>query len=107
MKITKMVDKVKVILDNDELCRDNDYRLESIVYSKYFDLRETNVFDFYMKLIHSKIPNSSTIRRARRKCQELYPNTRGAKYSVRKDNQRTIKSELNEARVQSSNPRWF
>ena len=40
MKITKMVDKVKVILENDELSRDNDYRLESIVYSKYFDLLE-------------------------------------------------------------------
>ena len=107
MKITKMVDKVKVILDDDERGRDNDYLLECTIYFKYFDIRKISVLDFYLKLNKGELPSPASIRRARRKCQELYPNTRGKKYNVRKDNQRKIKSELNEAKVQSSNPGWF
>ena len=107
MKMIKMIDKVKGILDDNEKARDNDCLLECMIYDKYLDIEKRSVLDFYLKLDKRQLPSPASIRRARRKCQELYPNTRGEKYNLRKSNQKTIKSELNEAKLQSSNPGWF
>ena len=107
MSLTKLVDRIKNILEDDLKARDDDHRLECIVYSKYFDLENTSVYEFYSKLMHNKIPNSSSIRRARRKCQECYPVTRGKKYEERQGRQKQVKDELNEAKLNSSNPSWY
>lgn len=107
MSIDKMINMVELILINDEKARDCDFRLECLVYSKAIDLRKTNVFAFYGKLIHKKLPKPSSIRRARRKCQELYPHTRGKKYDTRQESQKGIKEGLNEAKIKSSNPSWY
>ena len=50
MKISKLVDRVQDVLNDDDKARDNDYRLECIIYSKYFNLSEISVLDFYFKL---------------------------------------------------------
>lgn len=107
MSINKMVDKVQAVLNDDEKARDNDYRLECIIYSKYFNLSEISVLDFYFKLNDGKIPSQASIRRARRKCQELYPNTRGKKYDKRQHKQKDVKDQLNEARTKASSPGWY
>ena len=107
MKISKLVDRVQDVLNDDDKARDNDYRLECIIYSKYFDLSKINVLEFYHKLNDSKIPSPASIRRGRRKCQELYPNTRGKKYDLRQHKQKDVKDELNDARSKASNPSWY
>ena len=107
MKISKLVDRVQDVLNDDDKARDNDYRLECIIYSKYFDLSKINVLEFYHKLNDSKIPSPASIRRARRKCQELYPNTRGKKYDLRQHKQKDVKDDLNDARSKASNPSWY
>ena len=107
MSLTKMVDKVQAVLNDDEKARDNDFRLECIINSKYFKLEKVNVLEFYHKLNSSKLPSPASIRRARRKCQELYPNTRGCKYLHRMEKQKMVKDELNEARTKASNPSWY
>ena len=109
INISKLVEHIKIILENDPKARDNDHRLECIIYSKLYkiDLEKTNVFDFYTMLMHKKIPNSSSIRRARRKCQELYWDTRGSKYTKRQEKQSQVKDELQDAKLNSSNPSWY
>ena len=107
MSLTKMVDKVQAVLNDDEKARDNDFRLECIIYSKYFKLEKVNVLEYYHKLNNGKIPSPASIRRARRKCQELYPNTRGCKYLHRMEKQKMVKDELNEARTKASSPGWY
>ena len=107
MTLTKLVDSVKLILEKDEKARDNDLRLECLIYMKYFDLEKTSVLEFYNKLNESNIPSSSSIRRARRKCQELYLDTRGKKYSERQDRQKQVKDDLQDAKLNSSNPSWY
>jgi len=107
--ISKLVDEIKIILEDDVEARDNDLRLECIIYSRLYkiDLEKTNVFDFYIMLMHKNIPNNSSIRRARRKCQELYWDTRGSKYTKRQEKQNQVKEELQDAKLNSSNPAWY
>ena len=107
MSLTKLVDVIKVILEKDEKARDNDLRLECLIYMKYFDLEKVSVLEFYNKLNLSDIPSSSSIRRARRKCQELYLNTRGSLYNQRHEKQKKVKDELSEAKLKSANPSWY
>ena len=107
MNLGKLVETIKSTLELDIKARDDDHRLECIIYSKYIDLKETNVYDFYSKLMNNKIPKASTIRRARRKCQECYPDTRGNKYNNRQESQKQIKEELHDAKLNSSNPGWY
>ena len=107
MSLSKMVDRVQAVLNADKGARDNDYRLECIIYSEDIKLEKVNVLEFYHKLNNSKLPSPASIRRARRKCQELYPNTRGCKYLHRMEKQKMVKDELNEARTKASNPSWY
>ena len=61
---------------------------------KDINLKETTVYDFYGKLIHKKLPKPSSIRRARRKCQEHYPETRGESYAKKQRHQTVIKKDV-------------
>jgi hypothetical protein len=100
-KTNKLVHMVKYVLENNIIARDDDIILQkSIHYNEYrkrgleYNLNNKNWIEYLEDIANNIISKPETIRRMRRKCQEIYPTTRGRKYESRQAKQIEVKKAL-------------
>ena len=101
-----MQDKVKAILDKKAITRDNDFYLMYCTWQDEFNnlkdekMHHQDSFDHIdvlrlMRLLNEKkLTHPSAITRARRKVQELYPETRGSLWAKRHKQQMQVQKDL-------------
>lgn len=78
MKVNNVADIVKNILTNKPLARDDDLILYGFVINKTTGYSMDISYRDMINLIRTEVlPPFETVRRARQKCQELYPELRG------------------------------
>ena len=101
-----MIEMVKYVLENNFNARDNDVVLQKVIhYNEYkrkgmeYNLKQRTWLEHLDDISEGTISRPETIRRARRKCQELYPTTRGRKYESRKAKQSEVKDSLRQAEI--------
>ena len=106
MGIDNMIDMVKFVLEKNTEARDNDIILQKVIhYNEYkrkgmeYNLKQRTWLEHLEDITEGIISRPETIRRARRKCQELHPTTRGKKYESRKARQGEIKDNLRQAEI--------
>ena len=105
----KTIDLVLNVLRNQKDLRDDD---DALIFEIWNQLTPVNIWEIplgdFMLITRKKwkLPSEQSIRRARRKCQELYPDTRGEKYLKRMGMREHIKNELRIAGAESTNPGW-
>ena len=104
IKINKMIDMVKYILEKNTEARDDDILLQKVIhYNEYkrkgmeYNLKQRSWIEHLDDITEGIISRPETIRRARRKCQQLHPTTRGKKYESRKAKQSEVKEGLKRA----------
>ena len=87
MKNFKNIKKiVKELLEADRLLADNDKKLTWLVWQMYFKELGLDIsIDVIDYSIFSKLPKESTITRARRQLESMYPALRGDSYTKRKN----------------------
>ena len=102
--LTNMIETIKYILEQNDKARDDDVLLQKVVhcheYKKKgmeYNLRQRTWLEHLDDISEKIISKPETIRRARRKCQELYPTTRGKKYESRKAKQSEVRDGLRQA----------
>ena len=102
--LSNMIEMVKYVLENNHEARDNDVLLQKVIhYNEYkrkgmeYNLKQRPWVDYLEDITKGTISKAETIRRARRKCQELHPTTRGRKYESRKAKQSEIRDSLKQA----------
>ena len=102
--LSTMIEKVKYVLESNREARDNDVLLQKVIhYNEYkrkgmeYNLKQRPWVDYLEDITKGTISKAETIRRARRKCQELHPTTRGRKYESRKAKQSEIRDSLKQA----------
>jgi len=103
-RLNNMIDMVKYVLEKNDEAKDNDIVLQKVIhYNEYkkkgldYNIQQRTWIDHLNDITKGTISRPETIRRARRKCQQLYPTTRGKKYDSRKANQSKIKNTLRQA----------
>jgi hypothetical protein len=79
--------------------RDNDVRLEANIWAKQLkdigkDIMEMSAFEFIQMQISGNLTSSSSIRRARRKLNEQFPETRGNSYGNRKQEEELVTQQI-------------
>ena len=86
-KIRDLAEKVKAVLEADEAARDDDVKLYIKVAWEYYPIDLSRLaFTKWAALVKEKrLPSLESVGRARRKCQELYPDLRGEAYRGRID----------------------
>jgi len=101
-----MIEMVKFVLENNYRARDNDIVLQKVIhYNEYknkgmeYNLNQRTWLEHLEDISERIISRPETIRRARRKCQELYPTTRGKKYESRKAKQGEVRDSLRQAEI--------
>tara|TARA_Y100001963_G_scaffold159336_1_gene262613 strand:+ start:966 stop:1292 length:327 start_codon:yes stop_codon:yes gene_type:complete len=105
----KTVDLVYDALSEKVELRDDD---DALIFEVWNQLTPMNIWDMplgdFLLITRKKwkLPSEQSIRRARRKCQELYPHTRGKKYLKRMGMQDKIKNELRIVGSEATNPGW-
>lgn len=92
-KLDRMIDIVKEVLLVRPDTRDDDIILQKIIHYKEFQKlgippTEMAWLDYLSSIADGTLSKPESIRRARRKCQEFYPITRGNRYLSRKEKQR-------------------
>ena len=99
-----MIEMVKFVLEGNQEARDNDVILQKVIhYNEYkrkgmeYNLKQRSWLEHLDDITEGTISRPETIRRARRKCQELHPTTRGRKYESRKAKQSEIRDGLRQA----------
>ena len=104
MGIDNMIDMVKLVLEKNIGARDDDIMLQKVIhYNEYkrkgmeYNLKQRTWLEHLEDITDGTISRPETIRRARRKCQELHPTTRGKKYESRKAKQSEIRDGLRQA----------
>ncbi len=102
--LNNMIEMVKHVLENNHEARDNDVLLQKVIhYHEYkrkgmeYNLKQRSWLEHLDDITEGTISRPETIRRARRKCQELHPTTRGRKYESRKAKQSEIRDGLKQA----------
>ena len=102
--LTNMIEMVKYVLESNQEARDNDVLLQKVIhYNEYrkkgmeYNLQQRSWVEYLDDITKGTISKAETIRRARRKCQELYPTTRGRKYESRKAKQSEVREGLKQA----------
>ena len=102
--LTNMIEMVKYVLEQNHEARDNDILLQKVIhwneYTKKgmeYNLKQRTWFEHLDDISEGIISKPETIRRARRKCQELHPSTRGNKYESRKAKQSEVRDGLKQA----------
>ena len=100
----KMIDMVKYVLESNYEARDDDILLQKVIhYNEYrkkgmeYNLKQKTWLEHLDDIKEGIISKPETIRRARRKCQELHATTRGRKYESRKTKQSQIRESLKQA----------
>jgi len=106
MGIDNMIDMVKLVLEKNIGARDDDIMLQKVIhYNEYkrkgmeYNLKQRTWLEHLEDITDGTISRPETIRRARRKCQELHPTTRGKKYESRKAKQSEIRDGLRQAEI--------
>ena len=102
--LSNMIEIVRYVLDKNHEARDNDILLQKVIhwheYKKKgleYNLKQRTWLEHLDDILEGLISKPETIRRARRKCQELHPSTRGNKYESRKAKQGEIRDSLKQA----------
>ena len=102
--LTNMIEMVKFVLEGNQEARDNDVILQKVIhYNEYkrkgmeYNLKQRTWLEHLDDITEGTISRPETIRRARRKCQELHPTTRGRKYESRKAKQSEVREGLRQA----------
>ena len=102
--ISNMIEMVKYVLESNIEARDSDVLLQKVIhYNEYkrkgmeYNLKQRSWLEHLDDVTDGTISRPEPIRRARRKCQELYTTTRGRKYESRKAKQGEIRSSLKQA----------
>ena len=102
--LTNMIEMVKFVLEGNQEARDNDVLLQKVIhYNEYkrkgmeYNLKQRTWLEHLDDITEGTISRPETIRRARRKCQELHPTTRGRKYESRKAKQSEVRESLRQA----------
>ena len=102
--LSNMIEMVKYVLENNHEARDNDVLLQKVIhYNEYkrkgmeYNLKQRSWLEHLDDITEGTISRPETIRRARRKCQELHPTTRGRRYGSRKAKQSEIRDSLKQA----------
>ena len=102
--LSNMIEMVKYVLESNHEARDNDVLLQKVIhYNEYkrkgmeYNLKQRSWLEHLDDITEGTISRPETIRRARRKCQELHPTTRGRKYESRKAKQSEIREDLKQA----------
>ena len=102
--LSNMIEMVKFVLEKNHEARDNDLLLQKVIhwheYKKKgmeYNLKQRTWLEHLDDIYEGLISKPETIRRARRKCQELHPSTRGKKYESRKAKQGEIRDSLKQA----------
>jgi len=104
--LSNMIEMVKFVLEKNINARDNDIMLQKVIhYNEYkrkgmeYNLKQRTWLEHLEDIAEGVISKPETIRRARRKCQELHPTTRGKKYASRKAKQSEVKEGLKQAEI--------
>ena len=99
-----MIEMVKYVFENNSESRDNDVILQKVIHcheykrkGMEYNLKQRSWLEHLDDITEGTISRPETIRRARRKCQELHPTTRGRKYESRKAKQSEIRDSLKQA----------
>ena len=102
--LSNMIEMVKYVLENNQEARDNDVLLQKVIhYNEYrrkgmeYNLQQRTWLEHLDDITKGTISRPETIRRARRKCQQLHPTTRGRKYESRKAKQSEVREGLRQA----------
>ena len=102
--LSNMIEMVKYVLEKNHEARDNDILLQKVIHwNEYknkgmeYNLKQRTWLEHLDDISEGIISKPETIRRARRKCQELHPSTRGNKYESRKAKQSEIRDGLRQA----------
>jgi len=102
--LTNMIEMVKYVLEKNHEARDNDILLQKVIHwNEYkkkgmeYNLKQRTWLEHLDDISEKLISKPETIRRARRKCQELHPSTRGNKYESRKAKQSEVRDGLKQA----------
>ena len=102
--LSNMIEMVKYVLEKNHEARDNDILLQKVIhYNEYkkkgmeYNLSQRTWLEHLDDISEKIISKPETIRRARRKCQEIHPTTRGKKYETRKAKQGEIMDGLKQA----------
>ena len=102
--LSTMIEKVKYVLENNSEARDNDVILQKVIHcheykrkGMEYNLKQRSWLEHLDDITEGTISRPETIRRARRKCQEIHPATRGRKYESRKAKQSEIRDSLKQA----------
>ena len=102
--LSNMIEMVKYVLESNQEARDNDILLQKVIhYNEYkrkgmeYNLKQRSWLEHLDDITEGTISRPETIRRARRKCQEIHPATRGRKYESRKAKQSEIRDSLKQA----------
>ena len=109
MKLNKCKELVTDILTEKPETRDNDFLLVQEVWKKqsgFIDLLSQPV-GLLFELMENKLSDSSSIKRMRRKLQELCPNLRGIKYAKRHKAQEDVMYDLNTLNAESIDPTYW
>ena len=107
--LSNMIEMVKYVLENNHGARDDDILLQKIIhFNEYkrkgmeYNLKQRTWLEHLEDIKEGAISRPETIRRARRKCQELHPTTRGKKYESRKAKQGEIRDNLRQAEIRKT-----
>ena len=102
--LSNMIEMVKYVLESNHEARDNDILLQKIIHwheykrkGMEYNLKQRSWLEHLDDIAEGTISRPETIRRARRKCQELHTTTRGRKYESRKAKQSEIRDSLKQA----------
>ena len=102
--LSNMIEMVKYVLEQNHEARDNDILLQKVIHwNEYkkkgmeYNLKQRTWLEHLDDISEGLISKPETIRRARRKCQELHPSTRGNKYESRKAKQSEVRDGLKQA----------
>ena len=102
--LSNMIEMVRYVLESIHEARDNDVLLQKVIhYNEYkrkgmeYNLKQRSWLEHLDDITEGTISRPETIRRARRKCQEIHPATRGRKYESRKAKQSEIRDSLKQA----------
>ncbi len=96
-KLNKVMDKVRYLLLTYPNTRDNDLRLCYMYWNRERtqDLTEIKASEFLILMNAGGYTKESTIKRARRKINELEPLTRGKSYNNRKKQETEVRNNIN------------
>ena len=107
--LSKTFWKVKTLLETEEKYRDNDERL--VVKYWWEEMKRINIDgnsitakDFFIMYRDGKFTTADCITRARRKCNEEFPNTKGLSYNHRKRKAEETKQEIRELAIRGMTP---